>query len=118
MGKLGEEEEEPTTERRKEYIDLDEREEQVACHASALALAMTDESVSGNGEASLTMFITRMSGDENLTSFTNRFFHFSGTPGFRLAFDTKGMENLAAFSVREAKRVAEERDEYFSAEGQ
>ena len=44
LGKLGEgkdEEEEPATERRREYtdlgLDLGEREEQVACHASALA---------------------------------------------------------------------------------
>ena len=50
MGKLGEEEdeeEEPATERSTEYtdlvFDLGEREEQVVCHASALALAMTDE---------------------------------------------------------------------------
>ena len=49
MGKLGEkedEEDEPAIERR-EYtvsgLDLGEREEQVVCHASALALAMTDE---------------------------------------------------------------------------
>ena len=46
--KLGkEEEEEPATERRREYtdlgLDLGEREEQVVCHASALALVMTDE---------------------------------------------------------------------------
>ena len=43
--KLGEEQEEPA--RRSEYtvsgLDLGEREEQVVCHASALALAMTDE---------------------------------------------------------------------------
>ena len=50
MGKLEEkedEEEEAATERRREYtdlgLDLCESEEQVACHASALALAMTDE---------------------------------------------------------------------------
>ena len=50
MGKSGEEkddEKEPATERRKECTDLGldfgEREEQVACHALALALAMTDE---------------------------------------------------------------------------
>ena len=50
LGKLGEkenEEEEPATERKREYTDLgsdlSEREEQVACHASALALVMTDE---------------------------------------------------------------------------
>ena len=50
MGKLGEEEDEeekPVTERRREYtdlgLDLGKREEQVACHASALALAMTDK---------------------------------------------------------------------------
>ena len=47
MGKLREEEEESATQRRREYTDLglhlDEEEEQVACHATALALAMTDE---------------------------------------------------------------------------
>ena len=41
------EEEEPAIERRREYtvfgFDLGDREEQVVCHASALALAMTDE---------------------------------------------------------------------------
>ena len=50
VGKLGEEEDEegePAIERRREYtdlgLDLGEREEQVVCHASALALAMIDE---------------------------------------------------------------------------
>ena len=50
MGKLGEkedEEDEPAIERRREYtdfvLDLGERDEQVVCHVSALALAMTDE---------------------------------------------------------------------------
>ena len=50
MGKLEEEEdeeEELATERRREYTDLEldlgEREEQVVCHVSALALSMTDE---------------------------------------------------------------------------
>ena len=50
MGKLGEEEDEedePAIERRRECtdlgLDLREREEQVACHASALALDMIDE---------------------------------------------------------------------------
>ena len=50
MGKSGEEEDEegePAIERRREYtelgLDLGEREEQVVCHVSALALAMTDE---------------------------------------------------------------------------
>ena len=44
---LGEEEEEPAKEQRRNYtnlgLDLGEREEQIVCHASALALAMTDE---------------------------------------------------------------------------
>ena len=44
---LEEEEEEPATEQRREYtdlgLDLGERAEQVVCHVSALALAMTDE---------------------------------------------------------------------------
>ena len=45
LGKLVQEkdEEEPATERRREYTNLGERHEDVACHASALALAMTDE---------------------------------------------------------------------------
>ena len=50
VGKLGEEKDEegePATERRREYTDLGldfgEREEQVVCHVSALALAITDE---------------------------------------------------------------------------
>ena len=42
-----EDKEEPETKRRKEYtdlgLDLGERESQVACHFSGLALAMTDE---------------------------------------------------------------------------
>ena len=39
--------EKPASEQRREYTDLGfglgEREEHIACHASALALAMTDE---------------------------------------------------------------------------
>ena len=45
--RVEDEEEEPAIERRIECtdfgFDLDEREEQVVCHASALALAMTDQ---------------------------------------------------------------------------
>ena len=44
---MEDEEEEPATERRREYTDLGldvgKREQQVACDASALALAITDE---------------------------------------------------------------------------
>ena len=47
FGRLGKEEGEPTIECRREYtvfgFDLHEREEQVICHASALALTMADE---------------------------------------------------------------------------
>ena len=50
LEKLGEEEDEedePAIEQRRECtdlgLDLGEKEEQVVCHASALALAMTDE---------------------------------------------------------------------------
>ena len=47
LGKLGEEEEERATQQRREYTNLGlgfgKREEQVACHASVSALAMTDE---------------------------------------------------------------------------
>ena len=43
--------------------------------------------MSGSKDVSLTIFITSVSGSENLTSFVNRFSHFSGLPGFRMAFD-------------------------------
>ena len=47
LGKLGEEEGEPVTERRIEHrnlgLDLGKREEQVVCHTSVSALEMTDE---------------------------------------------------------------------------
>ena len=41
----------------------------------------------GSGDVSLTMLIASVSGSESLASFTNRFFHFSGPPGFGLALD-------------------------------
>ena len=54
LGKLEEEENEedkPAIERRRECtdlgLDLGEREEQIVCHVSALALAMTDEACRG-----------------------------------------------------------------------
>ena len=47
FGEKENEEEEPATEGRREYTDLrpglEERNEHISCHASALALAMTDE---------------------------------------------------------------------------
>ena len=94
MGKLGkeeDEEEEPMIERRRECTnlksDLGEREEQVFCHASALALAMTDEVHQGSGDVSLVIFISSVSGRVSLASFTDRFFHLSRPPGFSRAFD-------------------------------
>ena len=85
MEKLGEEEEKPVTQRRREYtdlgLDLDEREEQVACHAD------DRRSTSESGDVSLTIIIASVSGSKSFTSFTNRFFHLSRQPGFRMAFD-------------------------------
>ena len=70
----------------------------------------------------MAIFITSVSGSEGLASFTNRTFHLSRPPGFRMAsMLPKGIEDLAAFSAREVKRAAaeeRERDEYSSAEGQ
>ena len=70
LWKLGEERDEkekPATERRRECTDFEsdvgEREKQVICHASALALAMTDKACR---EAEMTIFITFMSGSKSL----------------------------------------------------
>ena len=77
---------------------------------------------SGNGDVSLAIFITFVNGSKSLASFTNRFFHFSGTPGFKMAFmRPKEMEDLAAIGAREVKRVAAEerkREKNSSAKGQ
>ena len=43
--------------------------------------------MSGSEDVSLTIFITAVSSGEILMSFTNCFFHFSGPPDFRMAFD-------------------------------
>ena len=109
------------TQRRREYTDLGERR---ACRLPCLSFSLGDDRrcTSGNRNVSLAIFITSVSGSKSLTSFTNRFFHYKRPPGFRLAVDAvEGMKDLAAFSVREVKRVAaeeRERDEYCSAEGQ
>ena len=70
----------------------------------------------------MTIFITAMSGSKSLSPSTYRFSHFRKSPGYSMAFDkTEKMEDLAAFSAREVKRVAaeeRERDEYSSAEEQ
>ena len=93
MGKLREEEE-PATEQSRECtdlgLDLGEREEQVACHT--LALAMTDEA----RRCKPNNLYRSVSCSESLTSFTNRFFHFSALPDFKLAF-----EKNERFSVKE-----------------
>ena len=116
LGKLGEKEDEeeyPATEQRTEYTDLGlelgEREKQIACHASALALAMTDKA---HREAE--MKALRLSLTVSSTSADHQ------AVGWRL-MRPKGMEDLAAFSVRKVKGAAvEEResDEYSSPEGQ
>ena len=118
MGKLGEEEDEegePAIECGREYtvfeFDLDEIEEQVICHASALT--MTDEARA--------IFITSVSSSKSLLSLTA--FSISADHqalGWRL-MQLKGMEDLAAFSTREVKKAAaeeREKDKYSSAEGQ
>ena len=100
------------------------RRERRASRLPCLSLGLGDDrrSTSESGDVSLTIFITSVSGSESLTSFTNRFIHFT-TPdhqalGGRL-IRPKGMEDLASFSVRKVKRVAaEERNEYSSAQGQ
>ena len=54
-----------------------------------LSLGLGDDrrGMSGSGDVSLTIFVTSISGSKSLTSFTNRFFHFCGPSGLRLAFD-------------------------------
>ena len=89
LGKLVVEEddkEEPAKERRGKYtnlgLDLGERKKQVACHASAMALTMTDEVC-----REVEIFIASIGRRKSLMSFTNCFFHFRRPPELRFAFD-------------------------------
>ena len=63
--------------------------ERRASRLPCLSLRLGDDrrSTSGSRDVSLAIFITSVSGSESLASFTNGFFHFSGPPGFRMAFD-------------------------------
>ena len=99
--------------------------ERRASRLPCLSLSLGDDrrSTSESRDVSLAIFITSVSGSQSLTSFTNRFFHFSADHqalGSRL-MRPKGTEDLAAFSAREVKGVMaeeKERDECSSAEGQ
>ena len=66
-------------------------QERRASRLPCLSLALGDDrrSASGSGDVhvSLAIFITFVSGSESLASFTDRTFHFSGSPSFRMAFD-------------------------------
>ena len=101
---------------------MGEREEQVVCHASALALAMTDEarreaemhawrfsSFLGAAAKALRLSLTTISASADHQALGSRLMR------------PNGMEDLAAFSTRKVKRAAAEkrkRDEYSSAVGQ
>ena len=64
------------------------REKRVS-HLPCFSLGLGDDrrGASGSGDISLAIFITSVSGSESLASSTNRFFHLSVPPGFRMAFD-------------------------------
>ena len=64
-------------------------QERRASRLPCLSLRLGDDRRSTSGSRDvLEIFITSVSGSESLASFTNGFFHFSGPPGFRRAFDT------------------------------
>ena len=66
------------------------RERRASCLPRlSLSLGFGDDrqKASLSGGVSLTTFIASVSGSESLASFTNCILHFSGPPGFRMAFD-------------------------------
>ena len=84
------------------------RERRASC-LPCLSCGLGDDrqSMSGNGDVSLAIFIAFLSGSESHVSFTSHFFHFRRPPGLRWRLMLpKGMEDLAAFSAREVKRAA------------
>ena len=90
---------EPATERRREHtdlgFDLGEIEEQVACRASALVLAMTDEAnLEAESSKALRLSLTTPSTSADHQALEWRLIR------------PIGMEDLAAFSAKEVKRAA------------
>ena len=65
----------------------EKRASRLSCLSLSLGLGDDRRSTSGSRDVSLTIFITSVSCNKSLTSFTNLFFHFSGPPGFRMVFD-------------------------------
>ena len=61
--------------------------EERASRPPCLSLGNDRRCTSKSGDVSLAIFIAFVSGSESLAFFTNRFFHLSGPPGFRMAFD-------------------------------
>ena len=104
LGKLGEEEEEPGTEQRREYIDLGESDDR--------------RGMSGSRDVSLLIFITFMSGSKSLTSFAYCFFHFRRPPGLRLVFDAIEKNGKFGRIQRNKESGSRERGEYSSGEAQ
>ena len=75
----------------------------------------------GSGDVNLTFLIASVDGSESLTSFTNRFFHFSRPPGFRVAFDAakrNGRFGRIQYQRSRESSSSSERGEYSSAEVQ
>ena len=56
--------------------------------------------------------IASVSGSKSLTSFTDRFFHFSKPPGFRMAFDAaERNERFGRIQFQRSKREQQQRKE-------
>ena len=58
-----------------------------ASRLPCLSLGDDRQCTSKSGDVSLAIFIAFVSGSESLAFFTNRTFHLSRPPGFRMAFD-------------------------------
>ena len=80
------------------------RREKRARRLPCLSLGNDRESTSRSGDVSLAIFITFVSGSESLTSSISADHQ---ALGWRLIWP-KGMEDLAAFGVRDVKRAAAE----------
>ena len=115
-------EEEPVTERRRVHrFRVKSGQERAASRLPCLSLDCGDDrqSTSGSRDVDLTIFIISVSCSKSLRSFTNSTLHFSRPQVLRWRLmQSKGMEDLAAFRVREERSSRGKRDKYSSAEGQ
>ena len=108
MERLGEEEEERATERKREYTDLGHK---IASRLPWLILGLGNDRRGTSEGRDVSKAIISVSGSESFASLTNRFFHFRRPPGFRMAFDAIESNGRSGHNQCHKSKESSDKDE-------